>query len=48
LQYIRKQKGYSEPKNKFDYAQFRTRELDKLADLVKTSINMEAVKKMLQ
>ncbi|MBC8286407.1 MAG: cobyric acid synthase [Nitrospinae bacterium] len=47
LRYIRNAKGLPEPKNKFDYAQFRTRELDKLADLVKTSINMEAIERKL-
>lgn len=45
LQYIRKQKGLAEPKSKFDYAQFRSRELDKLVDLIKTSIDMEAIEK---
>ncbi len=45
LQYIRKQKGLSEPHNKFDYAQFRTCELDKLVDLIKTSIDMETIEK---
>ena len=48
LHYIRKQKGLPEPEIKFDYAGFRNRELDKLAELVKTSINMEVIKKVLQ
>ena len=48
LRYIRSQKGMLEPQNKFNYAKFRTRELNKLADLVKTSINMGAIEKMLQ
>lgn len=47
LRYIRKEKGLPEPQNKFGYAQFRTRELNKLADLVKTSINMEAIERKL-
>jgi adenosylcobyric acid synthase len=41
LQYIRSKKGVLEPHNKFDYSQFRCRELNKLAELVKSSINME-------
>ena len=45
LRYIRNEKGMPEPQNKFDYAQFRSRELDKLADLIKSSIDMEAIKK---
>lgn len=48
LRYIRSQKGMLEPLNKFDYAQFRTREINKLADLVRTSITMGAIEKMLQ
>ena len=47
LRYIRNEKGMPEPQNKFDYAQFRSRELDKLADLIKSSIDMEAIKKKL-
>lgn len=48
LRYIRKEKGLPEPASQFDYAQFRTRELDKLADLVQSSINMEAILKKLK
>ncbi len=48
LRYIREEKKLPEPKNKFNYAQFRTRELNTLADLAKTSINMEAIERMLQ
>ena len=47
LKYIRSKRGVPEPRNKFDYAQFRSRELNKLAELVKSSINMEAIKKKL-
>jgi adenosylcobyric acid synthase len=47
LRYIRNERGMPEPQNKFDYAQFRSRELDKLADLIKSSIDMEAIKKKL-
>jgi adenosylcobyric acid synthase len=48
LRYIRSEKGLPEPQTHFDYAQFRTRELDRLADLIKTSINMEAIERKLQ
>ncbi len=48
LRYIRSEKGIPEPKNKFDYAQFRTRGLNKLADLIKTSMNMETIERKLQ
>ena len=47
LKYIRSKRGVPEPHNKFDYAQFRSRELNKLAELVKSSINMEAIKRKL-
>jgi len=47
LSYIRAVKGIKEPQSKFEYAQFRTRELNKLADLIKTSINMDAIEKNL-
>ena len=47
LRYIRNEKGIDEPKNRFDYAQFRSSELDKLADLIKSSIDMEAITKKL-
>lgn len=48
LGYIRKIKGVKEPQSKFDYTQFRNKELDKLADLIKSSINMEEIEKILQ
>jgi adenosylcobyric acid synthase len=47
LRYIRNEKGMPELQNKFNYAQFRSRELDKLADLIKSSIDMEAIIKNL-
>ena len=47
LRYIRNEKGITEPQNRFDYSQFRSRELDKLADLIKSSIDMEAIKQRL-
>jgi len=48
LSYIRAVKGIKKPQSKFEYATFRTRELNKLADLIKTSINMEAIERNLQ
>ena len=47
LSYIRTVKGIKEPQSKFEYAQFRTRELNKLADLIKASINMETIERKL-
>ena len=48
LRYIRNKKSIQEPKNEFDYTKFRNRELNRLADLIKTSINMEAIEAKLQ
>ncbi len=45
LHYIRNLKGMKEPEIKFNYAQFRACELNKLTDLIKTCINMEAIEK---
>ena len=47
LRYIRNEKGLPEPQKLFDYSEFRKRELNRLADLVKTSINMEIIEKRL-
>jgi adenosylcobyric acid synthase len=47
LRYLRKLKGMKEPEIKFNYAQFRACELNKLTDLIKTCINMEAIEKRL-
>ena len=47
LRYIRSEKGLPEPQTSFDYEQFRTRELDRLADLIKTSIDMETIERKL-
>ena len=47
LRYIRDAKGITEPQNRFDYVKFRSRKLDKLADLIKFSIDMEAIKQKL-
>ena len=47
LRYMRSAKGIPEPQSKFDYAQFKSKELNKLADLIKNSINLEAIEKKL-
>jgi adenosylcobyric acid synthase len=44
LNYIRKQRNLPKPKEKFNYREFRSRQLDRLADLVTQSINMNEVK----
>jgi adenosylcobyric acid synthase len=48
LTYLRNAKGILMPQSNFDYSEFRTKELNKLADLVKTSINIEAIEKILE
>jgi adenosylcobyric acid synthase len=48
LNYLRKIKGIPQPQSEFDYAKFRTNELNKLADLIKTSINMEDIERILK
>jgi adenosylcobyric acid synthase len=48
LSYIRAAKGINEPETNFEYTQFRTRELNKLTDLIKNSIDMETIKNVLQ
>jgi len=44
LKYVRKQRNLPLPKEKFNYREFRSRQLDRLADLVTQSINMNEVK----
>lgn len=48
LRYIRSAKGIKEPDIQFEYTQFRAREINKLSDLIKTSINMEAIESKLK
>jgi adenosylcobyric acid synthase len=48
LSYIRTIKGIKEPETEFDYAQFRTQEINKLSVLIKNSINMEVVEDKLK
>ena len=47
LNYIRKQKGLPQPKEKFNYREFRSRQLDRLTDLVTQSIDMNEVKQII-
>lgn len=47
LNYIRSVKQIKEPEVAFEYTQFRDQEIDKLADLIKASINMEAIERAL-
>ena len=47
LKHIRTIKNISTPDNDFDYTQFRNNELNKLADLIKTSIDMKEIEKKL-
>ena len=44
LNYVRKQKGLPPPEEQFSYREFRSQQLDRLADLVTQSINMNEVK----
>ncbi len=44
LKFVRKQKKLPPPEEKFNYREFRSRQLDRLADLVTQSINMNEVK----
>ncbi len=48
LRYLRNKNDLPEPQSKFNYSQFRVNELNKLAKLIETSINMEEIKKVLQ
>ena len=47
LSYIRSIKDIPEPQNQFNYAQFKTKELNKLADLIKNSIDLKTIEKEL-
>ncbi len=44
LKYVRKRKNLPQPEAKFYYREFRSRQLDRLADLVTQSIDMNEVK----
>jgi adenosylcobyric acid synthase len=44
LKYVRKRKNLPQPEAKFNYREFRSRQLDRLADLVTQSIDMNEVK----
>jgi adenosylcobyric acid synthase len=48
LGYIRSTKGIEEPEVKFEYNQFRECEINKLADLIKDSIDIETIEKTLK
>jgi len=47
LNYIRKIKKLPHPEERFDYRKFRSRQLDRLADLVTQSIDMSEVKRII-
>ncbi|HKI50024.1 MAG TPA: cobyric acid synthase, partial [Desulfobacteria bacterium] len=47
LKYVRKRKGLPPPEVSFNYREFRSRQLDRLADLVTQSINMSEVKRII-
>jgi len=47
LKYVRKRKDLPQPKETFNYQEFRSRQLDRLADLVTQSIDMNEVKRII-
>ena len=47
LKYVRKRKNLAEPETVFHYQEFRTRQLDRLTDLVKQSLDMNEIKKII-
>jgi adenosylcobyric acid synthase len=47
MNYVRKKRNLPKPKEKFNYREFRSRQLDRLADLVTQSINMNEVKRII-
>ena len=47
LNYVRKQRDLPDPLESFNYRKFRSRQLDRLADLVTQSINMNEVKRII-
>lgn len=47
LNYIRERKNLPQPEETFNYREFRSRQLDRLADLVAQSINMSEVKRII-
>ena len=47
LNFVRKQRGLPDPQEKFSYREFRSRQLDRLADLVTQSIDMNEVKRII-
>ena len=47
LNYVRKRKDLPQPSENFNYREFRSRQLDRLADLVTQSINMNEVKRII-
>jgi adenosylcobyric acid synthase len=44
LKYVRERKGLPQPEATFNYREFRSRQLDRLADLITQSIDMNEVK----
>ena len=48
LRYFRTKKNKVGPEKEFDYTHFRNREFNKLTDLIKSSINMEAISKIIE
>ena len=46
LNYVRRKRNLPQPEEQFNYREFRSRQLDRLADLVTQSINMNEVKRI--
>ncbi len=47
LKYVRKRKNLPQPETRFNYREFRSRQLDRVADLVTQSIDMNEVKRII-
>ncbi len=47
LKYVRERKNLPQPEEKFNYREFRSRQLDRLANLVTQSIDMNEVKRII-
>jgi adenosylcobyric acid synthase len=47
LKYVRERKDLPQPEEKFNYREFRSRQLDRLANLVTQSIDMNEVKRII-
>ncbi len=47
LKYVRERKDLPQPEEEFNYREFRSRQLNRLADLITQSIDMNEVKRII-